>query len=130
MKTKLVNKDIKNNYTIELLKERGLSEDEIKYFLEVPNDDYLQSPKWLDNMDKAAALFDEIIKLGANERICVVVDSDVDGFTSAAIFIQYLRKFNTEVQIDYILHEGKGHGLSDTIDTILEKYNENSKFGI
>ena len=76
-------------------------------------------------MDKAAALFDEIIKLGANERICVVVDSDVDGFTSAAIFIQYLRKFNTEVQIDYILHEGKGHGLSDTIDTILEKYNEN-----
>ena len=87
------------------MKCNGLSEDEIKYFLEVPNDDYLQSPKWLDNMDKAAALFDEIIKLGANERICVVVDSDVDGFTSAAIFIQYLRKFNTEVQIDYILHK-------------------------
>lgn len=125
MKCKLVNKDIRNNYTIELLKERGLSEDEIKYFLEVPNDDYLQNPKWLDNMDKAAALFDEIVKLGANERILVVIDSDVDGFTSAAIFIQYLRKFNTEVQIDYILHEGKGHGLSDTIDVILEKYNDN-----
>lgn len=125
MKCKLVNKDIRNNYTIELLKERGLTTDEIKYFLEVPSDDYLQNPKWLDNMDKAAALFDEIIKLGANERILVVVDSDVDGFTSAAIFIQYLRKFNEEVQIEYVLHEGKGHGLSDTIDTILEKYNEN-----
>ena len=125
MKCKLVNKDIRNNYTIELLKERGLTTDEIKYFLEVPNDDYLQNPKWLDNMDKAAALFDEIIKLGANERILVVVDSDVDGFTSAAIFIQYLRKFNEEVQIEYVLHEGKGHGLSDTIDIILEKYNKN-----
>lgn len=74
MRTKLVNKDIRNNYTIELLKERGLSEDEIKYFLEVPNDDHLQNPKWLNNIDKAAALFDEIIKLGTNERICVVVD--------------------------------------------------------
>ena len=125
MRTKLVNKDIRNNYTIELLKERGLTIDEIKYFLEVPNDDYLQNPKWLDNMNKAAALFGEIIKLSVNERILVVVDSDVDGFTSAAIFIQYLRKFNKEVQIEYILHEGKGHGLSDTIDTILEKYNDN-----
>ena len=57
MKTKLVNKDIKNNYTIELLKERGLTTDEIKYFLEVPNDDYLQNPKWLTNIDRAWAMF-------------------------------------------------------------------------
>ena len=33
MKCKLINKDIRNNYTIELLKERGLDENEINYFL-------------------------------------------------------------------------------------------------
>ena len=127
MKCKLVNKDIRNNYTIELLKERGLSENEIKYFLEVPNDEYLQSPKLLNNIDAGATMFDDMVcTLEENDRIVVVVDSDVDGFTSAAIFIQYLRKHNSKVQIDYILHKGKGHGLSDTIEDIYKLYDENS----
>ena len=118
MKTKLVNKDIKSNYTIELLKERGLSEDEIKYFLEVPNDDYLQNPIKLDYIRQAGGMFEEMIRLPENENIAVVVDSDVDGFTSAAIFIQYLRKFNQSVNIFPILHKGKGHGLSDTYEDV------------
>ena len=118
MKTKLVNKDIRSNYTIELLKERGLSEDEIKYFLEVPNDSALQSPLDLDYIEQAGALFENMIRLPENENIAVVVDSDVDGFTSAAIFIQYLRKFNQSVNIFPILHKGKGHGLSDTYEDV------------
>lgn len=124
MKCKLINKDIRNNYTIELLKERGLDENEINYFLTVPDDSELQSPLYLENITTGRIGFDHMLNLGTNDRIIVVVDSDVDGFTSAAIFIQYLRKFNTEVQIEYVLHEGKGHGLSDTIDVILEKQNE------
>ena len=122
MKTKLVNKDIRNNYTIELLKERGLNEDEIKYFLEVPNDDYLQNPKWLTNIDRAWAMFKNMTVASKDETITVVVDSDVDGFTSAAIFIQYLRKFNQEVNIVPILHNAKGHGLSDTYEEVANTY--------
>ena len=122
MKTKLVNKDIKNNYTIELLKERGLSEDEIKYFLEVPNDKALQSPIYLGNMEKAWSIFKGMAHASENETIAVIVDSDVDGFTSAAIFIQYLRKFNTKVNIVPILHQGKGHGLSDTYQDVANLY--------
>ena len=125
MRCRLVNRNIRNNYTIELLKERGLIDKEIDYFLNVPDDSYLQSPENLNNMDKAAGLFNEITKMSSKERIVVVVDSDVDGFTSAAIFIQYLRNFNPEIQITPILHKGKGHGLSDTIDVILEEYNNN-----
>ena len=117
MKTKLVNKDIRNNYTNELLMERGLSEEELNYFLNVPNSDALQHPSNLTNIEKANSLFDKIIN-SDNCSLCVVVDSDVDGFTSAAIFIQYLRKFNKDINIIPILHEGKGHGLSDTIDKI------------
>ena len=125
MKTKLVNKDIRHNYTNELLLERGLSPEELNYFLKVPNDSALQTPCDLDWIDRGRELLDEMILLTNEDRIIVIVDSDVDGFTSAAIFIQYLRKFNKEVQIDYILHKGKGHGLSDTIEEILEKQNEN-----
>lgn len=126
MKTKLVNKDIRNNYTNELLLERGLNEEALNYFLTVPNDDALQAPDYLDNIDAGATLFDDMVcTLEENDRIIIVVDSDVDGFTSAAIFAQYLHKHNKKVQIDYILHKGKGHGLSDTIEDIYKLYDEN-----
>ena len=122
MKTKLVNKDIRNNYTNELLMERGLSEEELNYFLNVPDASALQEPTNLDNLGQALEMFCSMIKTDGS--ICVVVDSDVDGFTSAAIFIQYLRKFSKDVEVIPILHEGKGHGLSDTIDTIFDYINK------
>ena len=125
MRTKLVNKDIKQNYVNELLMERGLTAEEIDYFLNVPDNSYLEDPALLDNIDKMATHFENIINLTSNDRIVLCVDSDCDGFGSAAIFIQYVRKFNTEVQIEWVLHKSKGHGLSDTIDEFLNKQNNN-----
>ena len=120
MKTRLVNKDIRHDYTIELLKERGLTEDEIQYFLTVPDASALQSPSNFDNIREAASMFEHMVNLNDDNRILIVVDSDVDGFTSAAIFYQYAKKVNPNLNIDYVLHEGKGHGLADTINTILD----------
>ena len=122
MKTKLVNKDIRSNYTNELLMERGLSEEELNYFLNVPDASALQEALNLDNLGQALEMFCSMVKTDGS--ICVVVDSDVDGFTSAAIFIQYLRKFSKDVEVIPILHEGKGHGLSDTIDAIFDYINK------
>lgn len=122
MKCKLVNKDIRENYTNELLMERGLSPEELNYFLNVPDDSALQDPIGLDNIDQGWAMFKLMMHASKDETITVVVDSDVDGFTSAAIFIQYLRKFNQEVNIVPILHKGKGHGLSDTYDDVFNTY--------
>ena len=119
MKCKLVNKDIRQNYTNELLMERGLSPEELQYFLEVPDDSALQSPLALDYIEQAGAMFEKMTAATNMDTIAVVVDSDVDGFTSAAIFIQYLRKWNTVVNIVPILHKGKGHGLSDTYEDII-----------
>ena len=119
MKCKLVNKDIRNNYTNELLLARGLSEEELNYFLNVPDDSALQNPHDLDYIEQAWAMFRNMTVASNQETITVVVDSDVDGFTSAAIFIQYLRKWNPVVNIVPILHKGKGHGLSDTYDDVL-----------
>ena len=124
MKCKLINKDIRENYTNELLIERGLTPEQLDYFLNVPDASALESPYNLDYIEEGATMFDKMVMLGEQDRIVVIADSDVDGFTSAAIFIQYLRKHNIKVQIDYILHEGKGHGLADTISTIIDKNDE------
>lgn len=50
----------------------------------------------------------------------LVVDCDVDGFTSAAILYQYIKDINPNTKIDYYLHNGKQHGLSDTYEKILD----------
>ena len=122
MKTKLVNKDIRENYINELLMERGLSSKELQYFLEVPDDSALQKPCDFDYIEQAADMFEEMTVATNQDTIVIIVDSDVDGFTSAAIFIQYLRKWNPEVNILPILHQGKGHGLSDTYKNIIDGY--------
>jgi single-stranded DNA-specific DHH superfamily exonuclease len=37
----------------------------------------------------------------------VVVDCDCDGFTSAALFINFVGTLYPNYDIDYIMHEGK-----------------------
>lgn len=130
MKTRLINKDIKENYVIELLKECKLNNEEIDYLINVPDDRYLEPPAALDNIEAGFQMFEDMIKLGEEDSIVVVKDSDVDGFTSAAIFIKYFRNFNKATKIIPILHKGKGHGLSDTIQDIEELYDngENIKY--
>ena len=125
MKYKLVNKTIKQNYVEELLLERGLRADQLDYFLNVPDASALQDPASLLNIHKGYEDLTHMMQLTADDRVILVVDSDVDGYTSAAIFYLYLRYLNEQVQIEWVHHRGKGHGLSDTIGDILEKQNNN-----
>ncbi len=55
-------------------------------------------------------------------NICVCVDPDADGYTSAAIFINYIysiRPGYCEKHLSYVMHTGKQHGLADTLEAIL-----------
>ena len=72
-------------------------------------------------MRKAASTL--IKHIQKNNDILIIVDSDCDGFTSSAIFINYLYSLfpsYVENKIHYILHSGKQHGLNDHIEDILE----------
>lgn len=72
----------------------------------------------------------EFLRFAVQEKhkICVIVDADADGFTSAAIILNYMYRLyhwainNTNDQckekLTYILHDGKEHGLADTINKI------------
>ena len=122
MKTRLVNENFKSDYVDQLLKSRGIKNPTDYY---EPSAEYLQSPNDLENIEKAAALLDEIIYHG--KRILLVVDSDNDGFTSATIMYNYLKDLAPELEIDYVLHEGKQHGLEDHIEGLLE---EDKKYGL
>jgi single-stranded-DNA-specific exonuclease len=116
MRINLINDNFKSDYVNNLLVARGVTDLEA-YFN--PDVKYLQSPSHFKNIMLAAALYGRVVN--SNGRILIVVDSDCDGFTSAAIIYQYTKRMNPNCQIDYWLHEGKQHGLQDHIDRILDE---------
>lgn len=116
MKYRLVNPELNSPYLENLLRERGV--EDVKEYIK-PTQNYLNDPVKLDNIEKGAELYLNVIKHNGN--ILIVVDSDCDGFTSATIIYQYTKKIAPEIKISYLLHEGKQHGLQDHIDTILDK---------
>lgn len=116
MKYKLYNPDIETDNVIEqILLSRGIQEDEIEDWIAAKP---LDNPGSLNDIEAACLAVKYAID--KNQKMCVVVDCDADGFTSAAIFINYLYMINPEYgeSIDYILHTGKQHGLADVIDKV------------
>lgn len=116
MKTRLVNKNFKSNYVDQLLRARGV-QSPVDYY--EPSAEYLQDPSNLENIERGANLLMGVLSL--EEKILIVVDSDNDGFTSATIMHNYLKDIAPNIEIDYVLHEGKQHGLQDHIDKLMEE---------
>lgn len=65
-----------------------------------------------------------ITTISANKKAFVIVDSDCDGWTSAAHLINYLYEAFptwTKTKLEYGLHEGKQHGINDLLDILLDR---------
>lgn len=105
-------KPINPEYTViqQILTNRGIALEDIDHYLNVSNSDNL-SPLFLNNIENAAKILINHIDRGG--QILVIVDSDCDGFTSAALLINYLyTRFPSFVdKIKYVLHETKIHGI-------------------
>lgn len=119
MELKCTNKlpHISNNYFYDILIERGITNPD--EYLNV--DESAITPfEGLDNITKAAdTLLDVLNK--EQPHVLITVDSDVDGYTSAAIMYGYIKKIaNKFTKIDYLIHEGKQHGIDDLISQIEE----------
>lgn len=57
--------------------------------------------------------------ISQNHHAVIIIDSDADGYTSSAIFMNYLnRLFPAWIQnnVEYYIHDGKQHGLVDFIN--------------
>ena len=114
MKVNLINENFQDNYLINLLKARGV-QDVQKYIK--PDESCLNNWNLFDNIYEGLDLFHEAIS--NDYKILLIVDCDVDGFTSAAIIYQYIKQISPNQKIDYWLHEHKQHGLEDHIANIL-----------
>lgn len=116
MKCRMENPQILDNYVRNLLGFRGV--EDIEDFLN-PNKNNLQDPDDLVNIREGAQLY--LDNIGDDKHILIIVDSDCDGFTSSAIIYQYTKIIAPTTQIDYWLHNGKEHGLSDHIDKLMDE---------
>lgn len=74
----------------------------------------LFSPYLFKNIEEAVALFTNHLADSETQKITILVDCDVDGFTSAAILYNYL-KYDLEFggTICTLFHTKKQHGLDD-----------------
>ena len=103
----------------QVLLNRGFkSTEDIQHFLTTDENDIL-NPLLLDHMREGVELL--IKHINKNDNTLLIVDSDADGYTSSAIFMNYLNRFFpawVQNHIYYYIHEGKEHGLED----VLKKY--------
>lgn len=123
MKYKLIDPVIKNdnlNVIDRVLTNRGIPLEDVEHYLHTCADDVID-PSGIVRIKEGAQLL--IRHLLNQDKIFVLVDSDADGFTSSALLINYLNALFpglTQNNIYYGYHQGKGHGLSDTLDFILQ----------
>lgn len=67
----------------------------------------------LQNMKQGAEI--TLAHVLIDNKIGILCDPDADGFASATIIYQYLKKLNPEAKISYFLHDSKAHGLTEKI---------------
>lgn len=82
----------------------------------------LIDPLLLDNMDEGYRLLKKHLENGS--KIYLITDSDVDGFTSASIFYNYLMEHLSDkydFTIDVHIPEGKEHGLKTFYKDLLDE---------
>lgn len=95
----------------QVLINRGFKKENIEHFLNLSSADIL-NPNLVENIEAGVKLLLKHIK--ANSLIYMPIDSDCDGFTSAALFINYLNKLFphfAQSNIIYSVHTGKEHGI-------------------
>ncbi len=113
MKYKLYDKG--KNDTSDVLKEvltnRGI--DDYKKYMNLDNNVLLHY-SYLDNIDKAIEMF--MSHFDRKNKISILVDSDPDGYCSAAMMYMYIKEMDKDYPVEYIMHKrAKAHGLTEDI---------------
>lgn len=119
MKYKLYNEPCYDDATVQILTNRGIETECLEDWKKGYNPYEENVWQKLDGINAAVAIIEDAIM--QNWDMDVIVDSDADGFTSAAIFINYIRKAFPDYginKIHYYLHDGKEHGLADMMDLL------------
>ena len=106
------------NAVEQVLANRGIAPENVEHYLNTTDEDIL-SPMLIMNIEEGVKVLIKHIAQG--DKVLIQIDSDCDGYTSAAALINYLnRLFPGFVQsnIYYRIHTGKQHGI--LLETIPE----------
>ena len=98
-----------------LLKNRGITNP--AKFLNL-SDDVIEDYNKFDNIMLAGYMLLE--HLEKDNNIVVLVDSDLDGFSSGTVMYKYLKDVKPDIKLSYITHEDKAHGLTPQVMEKLE----------
>ena len=98
----------------------GINEADCDSFIVAPKDSDELNPILLKNMHLAAKTVYEKLN-DDNTVVFVQVDSDMDGWTSACEFIQYVHIRFPKIKLIWRLHTGKQHGV--ILDTVPSEAN-------
>ncbi len=105
------NQTVKDNLVQKILQSRGvIGDDNVKKFLNPSIKEYMPDPSVLMDMDVAARVIADAVQ--NNYKIAIYGDYDVDGITSTAIFVKYLRALGADVMWHLPTREGEGYGLN------------------
>ena len=100
-----------DNLVKNILTARGIQgEVAVDRFLHPSIKEYMPDPSVLKDMDLATSIIADSIYAG--EKIAIYGDYDVDGITSTAIFVKYLRAIGVDVSWHLPTREGEGYGLN------------------
>lgn len=77
-----------------------------------------ESELLFDNIEKARDVF--VKHISNKDVIDLLVDCDVDGFTSASNIYQYIKRLSPDIEVRCFIHKGKIHGLSEFVDSMCE----------
>lgn len=103
-----------------ILAARGIANDAVEKFLHPSIKEYMPNPSVLRDMDTAARVIADAIVAG--DKIAIYGDYDVDGITSTAIFVKYLRDIGADVIWHLPTREGEGYGLNiAAVDDIVSR---------
>lgn len=94
-----------------VLNNRGIPIGEAYHYLNTTDQDIL-NPLLLDNMHEGAKML--MSHIHNNDKIFIQVDEDCDGYTSAALLLNYLNTlfpYYTQNNIRYRTHDCKAHGI-------------------
>ena len=90
-----------------MLLNRGIQLQDVRHYLNTSDDDIL-SPTLLSNIEDGVKMLINHINQGS--KVFLQIDSDCDGYTSAALLINYLNSLFpgfAQNNISYRVHEGK-----------------------
>ena len=95
----------------QVLANRGIAPENVEHYLNTTDEDIL-SPTLIMNIEEGVKVLIKHIAQG--DKVLIQIDSDCDGYTSAAALINYLNRLFpgfVQTNVYYRIHTGKQHGI-------------------